>query len=311
MRAAGHILVLGSLNVDFVAYAERLPAAGETVAARAFHTFPGGKGANQAWAAARLERPGAGGVKMGGRVGYDHFGDQLKAGLASGGVDVTHVAAAAGVHTGTALITVDGNGQNAIAVAAGANARMDAAAVSGMRAAFGEAVFVALQLETPLEGVRRAIELARAEGVPVVLDPAPAMALDAELLAGVDWLTPNELEAAGLLGGAGTAQDPAQSAAKLRAMGPRRVVLKLGPAGCFYSGPDGELAVPGFRVDAVDATAAGDTFNAALLVALREGLAPERALRFANAAAALSTTKTGAQSSVPLRADVDSLMGDV
>lgn len=313
MATPGHILVLGSLNMDFVAYAGRLPARGETVVAREVQMFPGGKGANQAWAVARLSRRGAGGVRMGGYVGRDMFGDQLKASLVAGGVDVSLVFSAADLATGVALITVGAQGENTIVAAAGANARLDEEAVNCMPAAFSKAANILLQLETPLEGVRRALQLARFARVPAILDPAPAHALSNQLLDLCSWLTPNESEACVLLGQLPSTLTPKQAmkaAKELRARGAANVVVKMGASGCCYAGSSGDFHLPAFPVDAVDTTAAGDTFNAALAVALRESKPIEEALRFANAAAALSTTKYGAQASVPLRAVVDSLLSE-
>ncbi len=196
-------------------------------------------------------------------------------------------------------------------VASGANHLLLASEAEAMRPVFRGARFVLFQLESPLDTVAAALKLARAEGARTILDPAPAAPLSAELLANVDILTPNETEASILLGqppARVTKADAAALARSLRARGPKAVVLKLGDHGCFYSDGATEIFSPAFPVNAVDATAAGDTFNAALAVALAEDRGIEAALRFANAAAAISVTRMGAQASVPARAEVDALL---
>jgi len=305
------IAVVGSLNMDFVVRVEHLPAPGETVLGRDFQMIPGGKGANQACAAARVGEKSVT-VKMIGRVGYDVFADHLKASLSAAGVDVTAVHATRSQPTGVALIWVDRAGQNSIVVASGANHALAASEVEAMRAVFRGARFVLFQLESPLATVEAALKLAREEGAKTMLDPAPAMALRPELLAQVDILTPNETEASILLGlpaGRVSRAEASQLGAALLKRGPEAVVLKLGDQGCLYCGRGSEIFSPAFRVEARDTTAAGDTFNAALGVALAENREMEEALRFANAAAAISVTRMGAQASAPSRAEVDALFG--
>jgi ribokinase len=304
------VVVAGSLNMDFVVSVDRLPAPGETVLGRDFVMIPGGKGANQACAAGKL---GAGrvAVRMIGRVGYDLFADHLKASLSAAGVDVSSVHATKSQPTGVALIWVDRAGQNSIVVASGANHALIAADAEAMRKVFRGASLALFQLETPLATVSAALQIAREEGLRTMLDPAPAQALPAELLARVDILTPNESEALMLLGErprrVALEQAPALAAA-LRKLGPRTVILKLGDQGCFHSDDSGARHVPGFAVDVRDTTAAGDTFNAALAIALAEDQPIENALRFANAAAAISVTRLGAQASAPSRAEVDEFL---
>jgi ribokinase len=304
------LVVVGSLNMDFVVLVEHLPAPGETVLGGDFRMLPGGKGANQACAAGRAGE-GRVQVRMIGRVGYDVFGDHLKASLAAAGVDVSSVHATRSAPTGVALIEVDRSGQNSIVVASGANHVMPPDEVQAMRATLRGARFALFQLESPLDTVAAALALAREEGAKTILDPAPACALPAAVLESVDILTPNETEAQILLGlprgRVATSDAPAMGRA-LRERGPRAVVLKLGDQGCCYVGPEGELFSRAFAVTAVDATAAGDTFNAALAVALAEDQPLDAALRFANAAAALSVTRIGAQASVPSRAEVDEFL---
>ena len=305
------IAVLGSLNMDFVVQVESLPAPGQTVLGRDFRMVPGGKGANQACAAGKLSA-GRITVRMAGRTGYDVFADQLKASLAAAGVDVSAVVASKSHATGVALITVESSGQNSIVVASGANFAIEAGDVPALRNTFRGASLCLFQLETPLPAVTAAMRLAREEGAATILDPAPAQPLSSELLEHVSILTPNETEALTLLGESGTAIDLSQApavAGRLMQTGVSAVVLKLGAAGCYYADASTQIACPGFPVKAVDTTAAGDTFNAALALALAEGQPVGRALRFANAAAAISVTRAGAQTSIPARDEVDRLAG--
>jgi ribokinase len=315
------IAVFGSLNMDFVVRVERLPAPGETLLGGDFRMLPGGKGANQACAAARLgSRSQPARVRMAGCVGYDLFGDQLKAGLAAAGADVAYVHATRSAATGVALIWVDRAGQNSIVVAPGANHAIAAAEVEGFRPVFAGCHCALFQLETPLDVVERALRMAREAGATAILDPAPAQALSADLLALVDLLTPNENEALALLGHApgrlNFENAPAVAEALLQlgvgsgvglGSGGGAVILKLGNRGCYYRDRERSLHVPAFPMEVVDSTAAGDTFNGALAVALAEGRDLESALRFANAAAALSVTRAGAQASIPTREEADAL----
>ena len=299
------IVVVGSLNMDFVITVETLPAPGETVLGRDFAMIPGGKGANQANAAAKLATSHV--VKMIGRVGNDVFADHLKASLAAAGVDVSGVLDTSKQPTGTAFIWVDQHGQNSIVVASGANHALTPADLPSFRGAR----FVLFQLETPLDTVAAALKQACGEGAKTILDPAPAQQLTPDLLAAVDILTPNESEAAILIG-----RKPARIAlsealalaSAVLALGPKAVILKLGDRGCLHWDGQTEIHAPPFAVEAKDATAAGDTFNAALAVALAEDQPMPEALRFANAAAAISVTRKGAQSSAPGRKEVDQLL---
>ena len=300
------IVVLGSLNMDFVVTVERLPMPGETIFGRGFRTIPGGKGANQAYAAAKLARDGSA-VRMLGRVGADSFGAALKANLKDAGVDVLAVLETELEATGVALIHVDEAGQNSITVAPGANAVLSPRDIGHL----DDARCVLLQLEVPLETVAEGLRKARQHAAIGILDPAPARELGNEILALVDIVTPNETEACMLAGVTPGRLDPAAAAAigrRILERGAGAVLVKLGDRGCVYCGSSGTIVVPAVPVQAVDSTAAGDTFNAALAVALVEGLAIEDALRFANAAAAISVTRPGAQTSAPARAEVDSLL---
>jgi ribokinase len=304
------IAVVGSLNMDFVVSVDELPAPGETVLGRNFQMFPGGKGANQAAAAAKLGGNSVT-VRMIGRVGYDVFADHLKASLSAAGVDVSAVHATKSQATGVALISVDRAGQNSIVVASGANGELAAADVEAMRSVFRGARLVLFQLETPLATVAGALELARAESVETILDPAPAQPLPPAVLQRVDILTPNESEALRLLGRAQARVSPAEAvemAEALRRMGPKTVIIKLGDQGCLAHDGLNARHIPSFPVEVKDTTAAGDTFNAGLAVALAEGAPLDHALRFASAAAAISVTRLGAQASAPARREVDAFL---
>ena len=299
------ITVAGSLNMDFVVQVQTLPRPGETVLGGGFVTIPGGKGANQACAAGRL----GGRVRMLGRVGDDVFGRQLLESLASAGVDTKAVRVSVAVPSGVALIFVETGGQNEIVVASGANGLLSPEDVAQD---LGDASgFLLLQLETPLATIERAAALASERGVTVILDPAPAHPLPEALLARVSVLTPNESEALVLLdrrGASVSLADAPEIARALLKRGPRSVILKLGEQGAFLQDASGGRHFPGFAVKAVDATAAGDTFGGALGVALAEGRSMDEAIRFANAAAALSVTRLGAQASMPERREVEQLL---
>jgi len=301
------IVVIGSLNMDFVIEVDRLPMPGETILGRNFRTIPGGKGANQAYAAAKLAGGGAT-VRMVGRVGADSFGGALKSNLAGAGVDVRGVHVTEGEATGVACIQVDAAGQNSITVAAGANGAL----MPGDIGAFDDARCVLTQLEVPIETMLEGLNRARKAGAIGILDPAPARALTHEVLELVEIATPNETEACLLAGVAPSRLNPSEAAAigqRIRESGAKAVIVKLGEQGCVYCGAEGTFAVPAFPVKAVDSTAAGDTFNAALAVALVEGREMRAAMRFANAAAAISVTRPGAQTSAPSRAEVEEMLG--
>lgn len=296
------VCVVGSLNMDLVVRAPRLPRIGETVAGGTFATFPGGKGANQAVAAARLGAR----VEMVGAIGDDAFGRQLIAGLTRDAIGVSHVRVDSGAATGVAMIGVDGEGQNMIMVASGANVRVRAAEVDAARDAVIGARVLLLQLEIPLEAVLRAATVARAAGALVCLDPAPAVPLPDALYACVDVINPNEVEAQTLTGvEVRSIADAERAAVALQARGPRVAVVKLGERGAFYLSPDARGHVPAVVVRAVDTTAAGDAFAAALGVALGEGRGVPDAVAFATRAAGIKVTRMGAQAGMPTRAEVE------
>jgi ribokinase len=299
------IVVVGSSNTDMIIKLDRIPKPGETILGGQFVTAPGGKGANQAVGAARA----GGRVSFIARVGRDMFGDQAVAGFVKDGIDVKHVFRDKIAPSGVALIFVAKDGENSIAVAGGANGRLSPADVKKATEALAGASVLVMQLETPLETVQAAAELAARRGVRVILNPAPARPLPDTLLKKVSILTPNETEAE-LLTGVKVDSEPAvlRAAEKLLARGVTTVILTLGARGAFVAEGRDRLFVGGFKVKAVDTTAAGDVFNGALAVALAEGRPLPGAVRFANAAAAISVTRMGAQPSAPRRREIDSFL---
>ena len=307
MSACPSIVVVGSLNADLVVRVRSFPQAGETVSGDAFARFPGGKGANQAYAAARL----GGRAAMIGLVGDDEPGAWLIAHLAAAGVETSAVGRSPSEPTGVALITIDEGGQNHIVLVPGANARMTPDRVTAATRVIETAALVLLQLEIPVETVLAAARAAKRAGAVVVLDPAPARPVPDELLRLADYLTPNETELAALTGGgaSGSIDGMRHRVSTLGARGCRRVVVKSGSAGAYLFADRHEgLHWPAHAVAAVDTTAAGDAFNAGLAVALADGADVVTAGRFATAAAAISVTRAGAQPSMPDRGEVDALL---
>jgi ribokinase len=299
------IVVLGSSNTDMIVRVPRIPRPGETLLGGEFFTAAGGKGANQAVAAARA----GGRVHLIARIGRDSLGRQALAGLRCDGVGVAHVVRDASAASGAALIFVAKDGENSIAVAGGANNKLSRADVNRAAGAIRSAALLVAQLETPLATVQHAARLAHKAGVPVILNPAPARALPDALLKLVSILTPNESEAELLTGIKVTTDTAAAMAcAALRARGVKTVILTLGKRGAFVADGHGEQRVAAFKVKAVDTTAAGDVFNGALAVALAENQPLIEAVRFASAAAALSVTQWGAQPSAPNRARIKALL---
>jgi ribokinase len=298
------IVVIGSSNTDMIIRLDRIPRPGETILGGEFATAAGGKGANQAVAAARA----GGDVAFVARVGQDMFGEQALAGFVKDGIHVEYVTRDPVAPSGVALIFVAKDGENSIAVAGGANGRLCPEDVQKAGQAIAGASTLLMQLETPLETVQAAAELAARAEVPVILNPAPARVLPIDLLKLVSILTPNETEAALLTGVAvNNEAAAAQAADTLRARGVETVILTLGARGAFVAGASIRELVPGFRVKAVDTTGAGDVFNGALAVALGEHRPLLEAVRFANAAAAISVTRLGAQPSAPDRKEIELL----
>lgn len=300
-----HVTVVGSLNMDLIVLSPRIPQPGETIIGTGFRTAPGGKGANQAVAAAQLGAQ----VSMIGSVGADTFADSLLENLASAGVDRRFVTRDQGNPTGVALIVVDDRGENSIVVASGANMHLKPADLESAEGAIAQADVLLLQLEVPLDTVTRAAEIARKHQVTVVLNPAPARTLPKKLLSLVDFLIPNETETALLSSMPVSNQDEIETAAaSLRALGVGNVILTLGERGALLTAAGNSEFYPAFEVNPVDTTAAGDAFMGAFAVALGEGLSIPDAIRFGNAAGALATTRLGAQPSLPTRTEVDSLI---
>jgi ribokinase len=299
------VLVIGSSNSDLIIKAARIPKPGETILGGEFAHAAGGKGANQAVAAARA----GGEVTFIARVGRDANGEQALAGFAADGINVKHVIRDAIFPSGVALILVDRNGQNCIAVASGANDKLSPADVRRAKGAFRRARIVLLQLETPLQTVVASVALAAAAEVRVVLNPAPARPLPDQLLKRVYLLTPNESETDLLTGVMVDNETTAAKAAdQLLARGVQNVIITMGSRGAFVAGKDLRQMIPGFKVKAVDATGAGDVFNGALVVALAEGRPLLDAARFAGAAAAISVTRFGAQPSAPTRKEIQAVL---
>ncbi|BFI97559.1 MAG: ribokinase [Rhodanobacter sp.] len=292
------IVVVGSINMDLVTLAPRFPGPGETLLGSRFLTAHGGKGANQAVAAARLDAR----VSMVGALGRDAFGDQLHAGLAREGIDLAHVARLDDEGSGSASITVAG-GENQIIVVPAANARVTPKQVEAARETIALADAVLVQLEIPLDAVEATLRLGRSLDVPVILNPAPAQKLPQEWLQLANYLTPNQHELATVLDA-----DADADFRELMRRTPCPVVLTRGGEGAWYrddAQPE-PAHQPGFAVDAVDTTGAGDTFNGALAVFLHEGL--PAAVRKACAAAALSVTQLGAQGGMPQQHELESFL---
>jgi ribokinase len=296
------LVVVGSANTDMIIQLDHLPRPGETLLGGTFSTAAGGKGANQAVAAARA----GGRVALVACVGRDTLGREALAGYRRDRINTTHVRRDPVQPSGVALIFVARGGENCIAVAPGANHQLTSADVARAESAIAGARAVLLQLEIPLAAVRAALRLARRHRVPVILNPAPAQPLPRALLSQIDLLTPNETEAE-LLTGIRVRQPASaiRAARALRAQGVGTVILTLGARGALVATSEGEELVPGFKVKAVDTTAAGDVFNGALAVALGEGRPLVAATRFACAAAALSVTRLGAQPSAPTRKEIE------
>jgi ribokinase len=299
------IVVAGSSNTDMIVKVPRIPKPGETILGGRFSTAAGGKGANQAVAAARA----GGEVIFIARVGDDMFGGQAVEGFRNDNIDVRFVKTDKTEPSGVALIFVDAKGENSIAVASGANAALSAADIEEAREIIISADILLMQLETPLETVKKAAQIAKSAGVKVILNPAPAAVLDDEILGSISLITPNETEAELLTGIPVTEPSSAEKAADLLIKkGIETVVITLGSKGALLKSKEQTELIGGFKVNAVDTTAAGDVFNGSLAVAIAEGRSMAEAVRFACAAAALSVTRLGAQPSAPGREEINSFL---
>ncbi|WP_263355669.1 ribokinase [Acidicapsa ligni] len=300
------IVVVGSINMDLVATADHIPAGGETILGTGFLMHPGGKGANQAVAAARLGCS----VQMIGQLGSDDLGKQLRDGLTRAGVDTAAVGTVPG-SSGVALITVSAAGENSIVVAPGANTQVTPAFLDQHKDKIANAGIVLAQLEIPLETVLRLAQLCAEAKVPFILDPAPAHKLPDALLPLVTWLTPNETEAAFYLGHPIANGGTDAAAEELLKKGAKGVILKLGSKGSYFAQAGGnEATIKAFPVKAVDSTGAGDAFNGAYAAALMLGQSRLEAAMFASAASAISVTRHGAQESMATMDEVHKLLGD-
>jgi ribokinase len=299
------IAVVGSINIDLVFRTPRMPLLGETITGDEFRQIPGGKGANQAVAAARQ----GGAVTFVGSVGDDGFGREALACLNADSIDTSAIAIVPGIATGVAGILVDAQGHNSIVVTPGANGAVSCAQVNAAADVIGAATWLICQLEIPLDSVVRAIDIAKEKGIGVVFNPAPTRPLPAGLLAKVDYLIVNETEAGQLSGIEVIDRASAEQAATaLRAQGAGTVLLTMGEHGACIVDAQGSRSMPAVKVEVVDTTAAGDTFVGALTVGLAHGLSIDDATREAQYAAALTVTKLGAQTSIPQRAAVLSFM---
>ncbi|SER18623.1 ribokinase [Pseudomonas sp. NFACC02] len=296
------VVIVGSLNMDLVTRAPRLPRAGETLAGQSFVTVPGGKGANQAAAAARLGAR----VAMIGCVGDDAYGEQLRAALRAEGIDCQAVTAIANESTGVALIVVDDSSQNAIVIVAGGNGHVSTSVVDRFDALLSQAEVIICQLEVPMVTVGHVLRRGRELGKTVILNPAPASGpLPAEWYAWIDYLIPNESEAAALTGLSVDSVATADAAATaLLASGVGKVIVTLGEQGALFASQAGSSHFPAPKVKPVDTTAAGDTFVGGFAAALADGKSEPDAIRFGQIAAALSVTRSGAQPSIPTFTEV-------
>lgn len=305
---SGGFAVVGSINMDLVTRVDRFPHAGETRIASGFGTYPGGKGANQAVALARLGAD----VGMIGKVGDDVYGTTYRETFDNEGVNHSRVQTVAGTSTGVAVIEVNESGENRIAIARGANAEVDRTYIDAVIDNIAAADFVLFQLEIPLETIRYALTLLRDRPCTTILDPAPAPNDDGflrDIIADVDVLTPNEHEIEALTGITVTDASSAEAAAhKLMRHGVGRVIVKMGGAGACVVDQAGTRMIEGFSVDVADTTAAGDAFNAGFAYALGTGRSVDEAVRFGNAVGAVACTGFGAQSALPTRDDVERVL---
>ncbi|WP_248630915.1 ribokinase [Paenibacillus riograndensis] len=301
------IVIIGSLNMDMVVRTSRAPNAGETLFGQGFALSPGGKGANQAAAAARLGAD----VQMIGRVGRDTFGSELLEVMRKEQINTEHIGQSETQTTGVASIVVDGEGENRIIVVPGANIEMGPADIAALEPVISQAEIVVMQLETDLAMCAHAAAVAHRHGIPVILNPAPARELDDEFLQHVTYLTPNETEAGILAGIAVNSVAEAEQAAHiLLQKGVQNVIVTLGSKGALIVNKGGTLHIPGFPVQAVDTVAAGDSFNGALAWQLTQGKTLAEAARFANAVGALAVGKQGAIPSLPYLPEVEQFLQD-
>jgi ribokinase len=299
------ILVFGSINFDLTTYVPHLPALGETLRGHSFITVPGGKGANQAVAAARLGAP----TKFFGRIGKDAFGQAVMPIVQKEGIDMSGILVDDKHGTGLAVISVDDKADNSIVIVSGANMALDKSDAERCIQDLNKAKVVMLQLEVPLEASLIVARAAHEKGVKVIWDPAPAMELPAEAYQLTDYMTPNEVEAGMLVGfQPRTVEEAKKAAGVLRQRGVGVAIIKMGALGAYYESASESGFMPSFIVNAIDTVAAGDSFNGGLAVALLEGKALKEAVRWGSAAGAIATTKLGAMPSMPSRQELDTLL---
>lgn len=300
-----NIVVIGSSNTDMIIKMSRMPKPGETVLGGEFSIAAGGKGANQAVSAARA----GGKVVFISRVGDDMFGEQAVNGFIKDGINIEHVIKDKKAPSGVALIFVDKEGENSIAVASGANANLSPADITAAKDVIASAAIILMQLEIPIETVKTVVEIAREHSVKVILNPAPAQPLGVDILRHISIITPNESEAELLTGIKVEDEQDAEGAANiLLSKGIQAVLITLGARGVYVSDSDFKGIISGFTVKAEDTTAAGDVFNGVLAVSLAENKTLPEAVRFSNAAAALSVMTLGAQTSAPQRSEIEAFL---
>ncbi|WP_404811006.1 ribokinase [Actinobacillus pleuropneumoniae] len=299
------LCVLGSVNADHVIRVPYFPKAGETLKGGHYHIAYGGKGANQAVAAARVRNTSLVEVDFIACIGADDIGRAMKQAFVQDGINPEHIVEVADQMTGIAMIQVADSGENSIVISAGANANLDESVVAQHQATIERADCLLVQLETPLQAVEKALKIAKANHTQVILNPAPAQPLSDEILANIDMITPNETETALLTGIQVVDEQTAQQAANMfHQKGIQTVLITLGAKGAFLSENGNGEIIAGFKVTPVDTTAAGDTFNGALAIALLEGKSMRDAVMFAHKASSISVTRMGAQSSIPTRAEL-------
>lgn len=299
------LCVLGSVNADHVIRVPYFPKAGETLKGGHYHIAYGGKGANQAVAAARVRNTSLVEVDFIACIGADDIGRAVKQAFVQDGINPEHIVEVADQMTGIAMIQVADSGENSIVISAGANANLDESVVAQHQATIESADCLLVQLETPLQAVEKALKIAKAHHTQVILNPAPAQPLSDEILSNIDMITPNETETALLTGVQVVDEQTAQQAANVfHQKGIQTVLITLGAKGAFLSENGNGEIIAGFKITPVDTTAAGDTFNGALAVALLEGKSMRDAVMFAHKASSISVTRMGAQSSIPTRAEL-------